>query len=58
VVDEENEAFFIAENEKNTDLLQEATNMHKVLVTSLWEAKLRECNLSIYSDTDTDLDSN
>jgi hypothetical protein len=48
VVDEENEAFFIAENEKNTDLLQEATNMHEVLVTSLWEAKLREYNPSVY----------
>jgi hypothetical protein len=58
VVDEENEAFFIIENEKDIDLFWEATNMHEVLATSLWEAKFRECNLSVYSDTDTDSDSN
>jgi hypothetical protein len=54
VVDEENEAFFIAENEKDTDLLWEATNMHEIMATSMWEAKLREYNLSVYSDTDSD----
>jgi hypothetical protein len=54
VVDEENEAFFITENEKDTDLLWEATNMHEVLATSLWEAKLREYNPSVYFDTDID----
>lgn len=54
VVDEETEAFLIAENEKDTDLLREATNMHEVLATSLWEAKLREYNPSGYSDTDSD----
>lgn len=58
VVDEETEAFLIAENEKDTDLLREATNMHEVLATSLWEAKLREYNPSGYSDTDSDSDSN
>lgn len=46
--------FFIAENEKATDLLREATNMHEVLATSLWEAKLREYNPSVHSDTDSD----
>jgi hypothetical protein len=40
VVDEENEAFFIVENEKHTNLFREATNMYEVLATSLWEAKL------------------
>jgi hypothetical protein len=35
VVDEENEVFIIAENEKDTDLLREVTNMHKVLAKSL-----------------------
>jgi hypothetical protein len=54
VIDEENEAFFIAENEKDTDLLRKATNMHEVLATSLWEAKLRDYNPSAYSDTDSD----
>ena len=54
VVDEETEAFLIAENEKDIDLLWEATNMHEVLATSLWEAKLREYNPSGYSDTDSD----
>ena len=54
VIDEENEAFFIAENEKDTNLFLEATNMHEVLATSLWEAKLCEYNPSIYSDTDSD----
>jgi hypothetical protein len=47
VVDEENEAFFIVENEKDTNLLREATNMHELLATSLWEAKLREYNPSV-----------
>jgi hypothetical protein len=54
VVDEENEAFFIAENEKDTDLLWEATNIYEVLATSLWEAELCEYNPSVYSDTDSD----
>jgi hypothetical protein len=54
VVDEENEAFFIVENEKDTDLLWEVTNIHEVLATSLWEAQLREYNPSVYSDTDSD----
>jgi hypothetical protein len=30
VVDEENEAFFIVENEKDTDLFGNATNKHEV----------------------------
>ena len=58
VVNEENEAFLIAENEKATDLLREATNMHEVLATSLWEAKLCEYNPNVYSDTNSDSDSN
>jgi hypothetical protein len=53
IVDEENEAFFIAENEKDTYLLGEATNMHEVLATSLWEAKFHEYNRSVYSDIDS-----
>jgi hypothetical protein len=54
VVDKESEAFFIAKNEKDIDLLREATNMHKVLAKILWDAKLCEYNCSSYSDTNFD----
>jgi hypothetical protein len=54
VVDEENEAFFITKNEKDIDLLREATNMYEVLAKILWNAKLCEYNPNIYFEIDSD----
>lgn len=52
VLEEDVRAFLIAENEKDTDLLQEATNMHKMLARSLWEGKIGEDISSSSSDVE------
>jgi len=52
VNDEETEIFLLKENEKATDLLREATAMHKTLAESLWQYKLR----IVETDSDSDID--
>jgi hypothetical protein len=41
-VDKDTEIFLIKENEKDEDLLLEATNMHIIMAKSLWQIKLQK----------------
>jgi len=40
--DREIETFFIKENEKDENLLHEATMMHEVIAKSLWHYKIKK----------------
>ena len=56
VVDRDTEIFLIKENEKDEDLLIEATNMHIAIAKSLWQIKLQKNSNLEFQDMDTDSD--
>jgi hypothetical protein len=55
-LDKDTEFFLIKENDKDEDLLLEATNMHIAMAKSLWQIKLQKNTNVVFQDMDTDSD--